>query len=74
MSSLYILTFSVYELSNPAYPSTEHRFYGRTRIEAEKYFKMHLESDSFVKKMVSSKPYKGYVITSNWNMLPWSRS
>lgn len=47
---MWVVVHRTYEAATRyAYPVVEHRFYGRTREEAEGYYRAHQRADAFIR-------------------------
>lgn len=52
------LVVQIFEQSIKSYPVVEHRFNGRTKKEAENYFKAHMQTDSFLRECVEGDNFQ----------------
>lgn len=64
---LWALHVKVFE--NESYPVVEHIFRGKTKKEAEGYFRSHMKTDSFLRDCVNKGEFNGIDCryTAQWN-------
>lgn len=57
---LHVVVVDVFEAATRfRYPVVRHAFYGRSREEADGYFRAHLETDSFLRDCLENKRWNG---------------
>jgi len=57
---LHVVVVDIFEgVTKFRYPIVRHAFYGRDRAEAEGYYRLHMETDAFLRECVEKKKWNG---------------